>query len=216
MGILDIIFPKRCLGCGRIGSYFCKSCVKKINFIESGICPMCGRSAFDGAIHPGCRTTYMIDGLTSFFQYDGTIQKAIKALKYRFVFDLASEFVSLIPSFNIPRTDILIPMPLHPSRFRERGYNQAEVLGKLIAQKICIPMHTGILKRVRKTTPQVEMKKRKERLENMKNVFSVQKEVPSRVILFDDVFTTGATMRSAAKVLKRNGATFVWGMTMAR
>ena len=156
-----------------------------------------------------------MDGLTSFFRYQGIIQKAIKALKYRSISDLASEFVSLIPQVEIPIVDVFIPVPLHASRYRQRGFNQAEVLGRLIAEKLHTPLRTDILKRIKRTIPQVEMKKRKERLKNMEKVFAATHS-PERVLLFDDVFTTGATMRSAAKVLKKRGAKFVWGMTMAR
>lgn len=188
---MDLLFPKRCVGCGRIGRYFCFDCRKMIRYIDRAAQP----------IH--------------FFHYEGVIQKAIKALKYRYVSDLASEFVSLIPPLTIAKADMLIPIPLHPVRLRERGYNQAEVLGTLIAKKLGIPMRTDILKRVKKTTPQVEMKKRSERLKNMEGVF-VSNKVSGTIILFDDVYTTGATMQSAANVLKQKGASVVWTMTMAR
>jgi len=115
---------------------------------------------------------------------------------------------------------MLIPIPLHPSRYRDRGFNQAEVLGRILADRLHIPIRTDILKRVIKTTPQVEMKDRKERLKNMKNVFSIHNSkfvIPnSTIILFDDVFTTGATMRAAGETLKRAGAKSVWAVTMAR
>lgn len=193
---MDLLFPKRCVGCGRIGRYFCFDCRKTIRYIDHAAQP----------IH--------------FFHYEGIIQKAIKALKYRYVSDLASEFVSLIPPLTIAEADMLIPIPLHSSRLRERGYNQAEVLGGLIAQKLDIPMRTDILKRVKKTTPQVEMKKRSERLKNMEGVFAIHNSSfmihNSRILLFDDVYTTGATMQSAANVLKQKGASVVWTMTMAR
>lgn len=131
------------------------------------------------------------------------------------MFDLASEFASLIPLVHIPRADIFVPIPLHPSRLRERGYNQAEVLGRLIAQKLDIPMRTDILKRVKRTIPQVEMKKKNERLKNMEGVF-VSNKISGSIILFDDVFTTGATMQSAAHALKTAGAQTIRFLTMAR
>lgn len=216
MSVLDFFFPKRCLGCGRVGEYFCAACRKKIVVIKRPICPECGRPAFDSATHPGCRGRYTIDGLTSFFRYESIIQKAVKALKYRFVSDLATEFVSLIPQDLFPKSSCLIPIPLYPTRLRERGYNQAEVMGKLIAAKLNIVMRTDILRRTKQTVPQVEKKQRKDRLKNMEKVFSVSSPVSPNILLFDDVFTTGATMRSAANVLKRNGAKIVWGITMAR
>ena len=226
MDILDIFFPRRCLGCGRLGKYFCRRCRVSLRRLETSICPICEKPAIGGRTHPGCQTRYGINGLTSFLGYAGVAQKAIKTLKYRYVSDLASEFVSLVPdvvisnlSTLIPKPCIFVPIPLHSARARERGFNQAEVLGRLLAQRLNIPVQTDILRRVKKTTPQVEMKDRKARLKNMGGVFAIQKNLKSSlssIVLFDDVFTTGATMRAAGSVLKRGGARFVWGITMAR
>jgi len=224
--ILDILFPRRCVGCSKLGSYFCSKCIAQIEITKHQICPVCEKWAIDGATHPRCKTKYTIDGLTSFFHYDGVIQQAVKLLKYRFVSDLAKEFVDLIPSSYLQflilnfKFLILIPIPLHPSRFRFRGFNQAEILGKLIASKLNISVRTDILKRAKKTTPQVEMKDRKKRLTNMGNAFAINHLAMKQlgngaVLLFDDVFTTGATLRSAANVLKRAGAKKVWGIVMA-
>lgn len=170
----------------------------------------------------------------SIFHYDGIIKEAVKTLKYRCVTDLAQEFVFLIPvSFFDEVTKYrsnkasLIPIPLHSSRFRDRGFNQAEVLGKILADRLHIPMRTDILKRVMATTPQVEMKDRKERLKNMKDVFALHHDTCNMTpalpagghdtfVLFDDVFTTGATMRAAGEILKRTGAKSVLAVTMAR
>ncbi|MEK7543603.1 MAG: ComF family protein [Patescibacteria group bacterium] len=228
MHILDLIFPKRCLTCWRFGKYFCNRCASIVRVIGASetICPICERPAIGGLTHPRCQSKYSLDGLTSIFRYDGIIKKAVKTLKYRRVTDLVKEFVSLIPaSFFNEATKLrineatLIPIPLHPSRFRDRGFNQAEVLGRLLADQLHIPMRVDILRRVKATTPQVEMKDRRERLRNMKDVFSYNHPTikpSSYVILFDDVFTTGATMRAAAETLKRAGARFVWAVTMAR
>ncbi|MBU1326608.1 ComF family protein [Patescibacteria group bacterium] len=226
MQLLDLFFPKRCIGCGKIGRYFCERCKLRIRVIgeREAICPVCEKPAIGGAIHPRCKSRYSIDGLTSFFRYDGPVRKAIKTVKYRLVSDLVFEFIDLIPQFAIRQLDnsqLLVPIPLHSSRLRERGFNQAAILGKLIADKINIPLRTDILKRVRKTTPQVEMKKRDDRLKNMGNVFvvnniAIQQYNNSAIFLFDDVFTTGATMRAAANILKRSGVKFVWGVTIAR
>lgn len=182
------------------------------------ICPMCGRPALDGKTHPRCQTLYSIDGLTSFFRYNGVVRKGIKSIKYRLTSDIASEFVGLIPPKVLPQYkshNILVPIPLHVSRLRERGFNQAEVLGKFLAGRLNLPMRTDILRRIKKTTPQVEMKDRDKRLKNMTDVFAVNKAA-SNIILLDDVFTTGATMRSAANILKRAGVRRVWAVTMAR
>lgn len=223
--IIDILFPKRCVGCGKLGAYFCDRCTKGIHFTSRQICPVCERQAIDGMTHFSCKTRYSLDGLTSFFHYEGVIRQAVKLLKYRFVSDLAKEFISLIPfSYLQPVTHnlqptTLIPIPLHPSRLRFRGFNQAEVLGHLFAAKLDVPIKTDLLARNKKTTPQVEVKDRKKRLKNMQNVFSVSPNILlssyPNIILFDDVFTTGATLRSAANVLKRAGVKKVWGIVMA-
>lgn len=239
MNILDILFPKRCLNCGRFGKYFCDRCAGTIRTIgvSETICPICEHPAIGGMTHPRCQTRYSLDGLTSIFHYDGIIKEAVKTLKYRLVTDLSNEFISLIPTSSISvitklltsnlLSSYLIPIPLHSSRFRSRGFNQAEVLGRFFSGRLHIPIRNDILRRVKATTPQVEMKDRKKRLENMKDVFSIHNSLPRRqagkfeipnstIVLFDDVFTTGATMRAAGETLKRAGATFVWAVTMAR
>ncbi len=228
MEILDLIFPKRCVGCGKIGRYVCRACRKLITPIAPNecICPVCEKPAIAGITHPKCRTRYTPDGLTSFFYYTTVVRDAIKTIKYRFVRDLASEIVNLVPlsayevrSLAGDATTALVPIPLHVSRLRYRGFNQAETLGGLVANRLHIPVRVDLLKRTKLTTPQVE-KDRKERLRNMEHVFSVSKISGvfqyKNILLFDDVFTTGATMRAAASVLKRQGVQYVWGVTMAR
>ena len=202
------------------------------------MCPMCEKPAVDGKTHPKCQTRYTLDGLTSFFHYNGIIRQAIKTVKYRLVSDLAQEFINLIPdsslqliTHNLPARNAssiadaggqpttLIPIPLHPARERFRGFNQAEVLGRILAKRLGVPMRTDVLQRVRKTVPQVEMKDRKKRLKNMENVFAVSPNILIsqylNIFLFDDVFTTGATLQSAANVLKRAGVGKVWGVVLA-
>src|SRR5437773_1258128 len=99
MNLLDLIFPKRCVGCGKVGRYICVSCQKLILPIALNecICPMCEKPAIDGITHPRCRTKYSLDGLTSFFYYTTVARQVIKAIKYRFVYDMAHTFVGLVP-----------------------------------------------------------------------------------------------------------------------
>lgn len=189
------------------------------------MCPMCEKPAVDGKTHPKCQTRYTLDGLTSFFHYNGIIRQAIKTVKYRLVSDLAQEFINLIPDSSLQlithnlQPTTLIPIPLHPARERFRGFNQAEVVGRILAKRLGVPMRTDVLKRVRKTVPQVEMKDRKKRLKNMENVFAVSPNILIsqylNIFLFDDVFTTGATLQSAANVLKRAGVKKIWGVVLA-
>lgn len=230
MNLLDFIFPKRCVGCGRFGNYFCQSCRLSIRPIHQSetICPVCERSSIAGYTHPNCRTRYTLDGLTSLFHYKGVMGSAVRTIKYRFAFDISKELVSLIEDTfleDIPQhtavNSVFVPIPLHKNRLHERGFNQAELLGTLVASRLKVLMYTDILFRTRETLPQVEMKHKKDRLQNMHGVFELNSKTQhvvrnKYVILFDDVFTTGATMAEAASVLKHAGVTRVWAVTMAR
>ncbi len=223
MSLLDILFPRRCVGCGKSGTYFCSDCRATIRLITPSetICPVCERAAMAGITHLRCRAKYAPDGLTVFFHYDGAVRQAIKLLKYRFVSDVAKEFVELVDVASVRHVStnmILVPIPLHPTRRRYRGFNQSEVLGACVAEKLHIPMVTDILRRTQNTFPQAELANKKDRLHNVAGIFA---GAPSGakgkdILLFDDVFTTGATVRSATKALKRGGAKRVWVVTMAR
>jgi len=227
MNFLSLFFPKRCVGCGKLGKYFCNSCISAIQPIQlfETICPMCGRPAMAGLTHPKCKTKTSLDGLVSFFHYQGVIKQAIKSIKYRYVTDIAHELI-LLSVFNNRTIQqwnncIVIPIPLHSSRLKYRGFNQAEKLGEQLCSILNIPLRTDILKRIRKTTPQVDMRNRVNRLQNMKRVFSCNNTTSQQwcnktIILFDDVWTTGATLHSACNELKKSGAHEVWGMTIAR
>lgn len=190
------------------------------------ICPVCERAAIDGCTHPMCQTKFGLDGLISFFHYSGTVRPLIKALKYRGVFDVARVFGDLVPATwyascrtMLKKDAVCVPIPQFRLRTMQRGYNQAELLGLCLAQKLRIPMDADILYRTKQTVPQVEMKDRRERVKNMKGVFSLRpgvRKLPGVVFLCDDVFTTGATMRAACLALKRGGVRNVWAVTFAR
>lgn len=225
MSVLDLLFPKRCLGCGRLGRYFCLRCRTTLITIgaSEAICPVCERPAIDGATHPKCRTRYGVDGLTGFFRYKGVMRTAIKTLKYRFVSDLAPELVSFIPDpaylqFRRFPDAVIVPIPLHMSRLRSRGFNQAQLLGEQLAVRLHIPIRTDMLRRTKPTASQAGIARRQERLVNAKGAFVMPTKITGvlHVLLVDDVFTTGATLRAAAGVLKRAGAHMVWGVVLAR
>jgi ComF family protein len=189
---------------------------------------MCKRLSYDGKTHPGCTTPSCVDGLVSFFRYNTVIRSAIKAMKYRLVSDAVTEFTEMIPktSYNFIydyislANAVIQPVPLHPKRLRERGFNQAELLSRQLGMRLQIPVRMNFLKRIRYTQPQASLKDRRDRLKNMNDVFSSDhipmEKTGMTVILVDDVFTTGATMRSAAAILKKAGVPSVWALTMAR
>ena len=209
MNILDFLFPRCCLGCGKKGRYFCDDCLQRVEPASPQIYPV----------------RYPLDGLISLFAYQGLIRQAIIKLKYHFVADLADEIVNLAfrlneKSFSDFNLDdyLLVSVPLHWRRRNWRGFNQSEVLGRKLAQKLKIKFAPDLLIRKRLTQPQVKLKQ-KERRQNVRAAFDINYKIYKNYkhyIVFDDVWTTGATMKECARVLKKAGAKKVLGLTLAR
>lgn len=228
---LDFLFPQRCLSCGKFGQYICDHCLAEIQFIDKDICPVCRKPAIDGKTHPKCQTRYSLDGLTSFFGYQGVIREAIKRIKYRpFAYDISKVLVSLaLERINekdwlaaiIRKNPVLVPIPLHRSRERVRGFNQAQVLGKIFTKRWDLQFVPDLLIRHKKTQPQYGLKGG-ERKKNVIDAFNINPNCKLlftnyfNILLFDDVWTTGVTMRVCGNLLKRAGAKSVWGLTIAR
>ena len=214
MSLLDFVYPKKCLGCGLEGKYFCLKCQKKL--------------------FPSHESD--LEGMTAIWRYRGLVREVIKGFKYRFIQEMIKEIVGLAVNHLwqqrkekhlkfwqfMDRKPIIIPIPLHSSRHNWRGFNQAEILAKELAKTWQLPYTAKILRRVKSTRPQVELKG-KERKENMQGAFSLSDELKERdvlrgqdFLLVDDVVTTGATISEGGKVLKKAGAAKVWGLTLAR
>ena len=236
--LLDLLFPQRCISCGKFGQYICDHCTSTIEFIDTEICPVCRKPAINGKTHPICQTRYSLDGLTSIFAYQGVIRQAIKKIKYKpFAYDISKVLVCLaLKRINeknwlaaiIRKNPVLVPIPLHRSRERVRGFNQAQVLGKIFTKRWDLQFVPDLLIRHKKTRPQYGLKGG-ERKKNVIDAFNINPNYSitclpvgrpitnySNIILFDDVWTTGATMRACGNLLKRAGAKSVWGLTMAR
>jgi ComF family protein len=188
---------------------------------------MCSRPSRNGQTHLGCRTPQGLDGLTSIFAYRGVIKKAIRKLKYQFVSDLAQDLTELFLSFcgedkvftRQLEKAVFIPLPLHPSRKRWRGFDQTELLGKMMTSNLGIEFLPQVLKRIKKTKLREELS-RKERQKDIQGAFQVSSifspASASKIILFNDLWFWGESLREATKVLKKNGAKQVWGLTLAR
>lgn len=219
MNFLDLLFPKYCLECGRAGSYICQDCLQKVEPAKL-VCPVCKKYSYSGRTHSFCTTKYALSGMHSFYKYDGVIRKAILALKYRFAHKVAEEIVKncKLQGDNC----LLVPIPLHRRRENWRGFNQSAILGRLLAEKAGWAFVDNLLLRLQDSTPQVKLD-REHRLRNICGKFAVnEKEVgllrdeKTRFVIFDDVWTTGATISEAGRVLKKAGAKQVWGMSVAR
>lgn len=157
--------------------------------------------------------------------YEGTLSEAIHIFKYQKKQTMVKHLNAMITDALLQRfadTDIIIPVPLHKKRLNERGFNQSLLIAHYLSKRLCIPLSIDRLQRVRWTRPQIELS-RYERLKNVRGAFAVWadfKHAPTikdkRVILVDDVYTTGATVNECAKVLKKAGASEVVVFTIAR
>ncbi len=161
-------------------------------------------------------------GMISVWRYQGVVRKAVVKLKYKFVTDLAEEliqaFVNRLKTQDLSFDKaILIPVPLHRSRQRWRGFNQAELLGRIIAEKMDWGLASDLVVRTRQTKPQVELKGA-DRRTNVVDTFAVTNKPIKRhltYVIFDDVATTGSTIKEVTKVLRSAGARKIWGLTIA-
>ena len=236
MSFLNFIFPKRCVNCRSFGAYICVGCFSYVSFNETGTCIVCQRPALGGLTHPVCKTRYTPDGVFSSLVYKGVVKKLVYKFKYNpHLTDLKTVLIDLFYEGVIQKEDFfkslnsssaLVPIPLHKSRSRKRGYNQSQILAQGLGRRLDIPVFE-YLERVKNTKTQVGLKK-EEREENIKNAFRINpsaslkvgnkelriKNFP-RVFLVDDVVTSGATLKEAAKVLKRAGVKKVYGLTLA-
>lgn len=153
--------------------------------------------------------------------YQGITKTLILKVKYKSVFDVSKTLIDLFiqQHFFFPFSpDLVTYIPLHPSREKERGFNQSLLLAKLLAENYGWPL-ARILTRIKNNRPQMSINNFQLRKKNIKGVFSIKPAVlinGKNVLIVDDVATTGATIFEATKVLKRNGAKTVWGTVMAR
>ncbi len=186
------------------------------------ICPKCGKPQSSGTLCPGCigRQTEM-DGIRSPFRFDGVVRQAIHQLKYRNLRTLAMPLSELLKDYlaaNPIPGQVLVPVPLHPKRIRERGYNQSSLLAHKLGKLINLPIVDDCLIRLRPTPPQARTSTVAERRSNVARAFSCRDHrlQDKQVLLIDDVSTSGATLNACAIALKAAGATSVWGLVLAR
>jgi competence protein ComFC len=224
MSLIDFVYPKNCLNCRRSGFYLCPKCVSDVGF-ASQKCIYCQKASIDGFVHSKCRRKYRIDGSVSVFRHEKVIREGIIKLKYKFIYEMARElsvYMAYYLRYNVsavPKKAVLVPIPLHPKRYKWRGFNQSQKLGEVLAKHMGWGFAPHLLVRTKLTTPQVKLKG-DERRKNLKGVFAINPSynLPTKtypLLLFDDVITTGATIIEAGKVLKRAGFKSVWGLSVA-
>lgn len=232
-GISETLFPKICEGCGEgfeqgLSNILCLSCFNSITVYEDPVCDHCGVSlppgAFENALQLRCRDcgdeNYSLDNVRAVGPYEGALRIAHHGFKFEGMealrLNLAGKMAScVIPSFW-QGVEALAPVPLSPERERERGYNPAALLAVELSRATGIPFRK-MLGKIKSTRPQMSLT-REERLRNPKGAYRIKAGavVPAKVILVDDVFTTGATLEECAKVLKKAGTPWVGAIVFGR
>jgi len=211
--ILDLLFPRLCLGCGQKGGYFCTSCLNK-QFTNSPVCTT---------------KNPLIEGHFSLYKYNDLIKKIITEIKYGFVTDIIDSFTDT--SASIIKTNfshlltywqknnfVLVPIPLHYYRQNWRGFNQSVLIGKLLAQKLNLKYSDQLLIRSKNTHVQAKIHSKLAKRSNLNGAFSCIDPllIPSNIILFDDVSTTFSTLNSAFQTLSKDGSPFhCWFLTLS-
>lgn len=230
--ILDTILPKKCFECGKEGVFWCSDCLKKIKINSWQICPICEKYLTEqGKICRNCdKSLFSLNSLTVGTNYDNPkISRAIVFLKYKFIPEIAGPLARiLLKTFqknNLKLPDLIIPVPLHPLKLRWRGFNQtqllAEHLNKILLPNFSIEIDSEILIRERYTMPQASFKNSQKRQANIQNAFTVdyskkEKIKNRRVLLIDDVCTTGNTLNECGKELRKLKPKSIQGLVIAR
>ena len=207
MSIFDLIFPVKCLECGCPGKYMCSKCLAEVEMVRQ------------------VKTPDLVN-VISVWEYRGVVRQAILALKYKFAFEIAREladrFVESYRRLQLTSLDnpVLVPVPIHWRRENWRGFNQSAEIGKIVANKLGWGFNPNLLIKIKSTVSQTELS-RSQRLSSPSGSFFLNPNhslVSSikYLVLFDDVYTTGATLSAAARTLKTAGIEKVWGMTLAR
>lgn len=220
---LDLLFPVTCLVCGRDGMFLCDKCLIELPKLEKQQCLVCQTPAPFGKTHINCVSKNTIDGSIAALPYkDRQVNKIIETFKYNFVSDLALPLTKAIQTelakqdlSDFFRDFIVVPVPLHARRFNWRGFNQAELLATKIAENLGLQVNNKLIIRNKFTKPQVKLDA-SERKRNMENAFSLSGDASGKkILLVDDVVTSGSTANELAKLLKHNHAQEVWILTAA-
>lgn len=219
----ELLFPARCLGCGERRVILCSACAPTIPWLSATVCPRCARDSREGGLCPACRRGgHALASARAACGFDGVARTAIHALKYRharflsaFLGRVLAEAVAVRPL----EADLVVPVPLGPNRWRERGYNQSELIAGELARLTSLPPPTpGALAKPRDTRAQVGLSAA-ERRANLRGAFRCPTPAlvaGRRCLVIDDVMTTGATLEACAESLRRAGATRVMGLVVAR
>jgi ComF family protein len=219
---IEFIFPTACASCGKLGPMICSRCMSRFCKIENPICLRCGHPSTNTVVTcSSCRVEeFNLNQSRACYKYSEPLESVIKQYKYSGLHALAEPLGNLMaqnwPGWaSIP--DMIVPIPLHIRRLRSRGFNQAQLLAHQLGAAVGIEVNDQVLRRERRTRPQVDLSP-SERRKNVHQAFSAELGVVTgkRILLIDDVYTTGATLNSAAGTLLKAGADTVSAYCLAR
>ena len=222
---MGCLFPIHCLGCGQEGVWLCESCFDRIDKSGVACCPVCHHFSASGLCCVDCRRSSSLKSVIAVTPYNEAwlIGELIRTVKYRYALDAADLFYDMVRYWGAQEgrlfsdIDVIVPVPLHPRRFAERGFNQAEIVAGAIHTVSSIPILSTLV-RTRNTKRQARLSRRG-RIRNVRDAFVVPRKEAiqnQRVLLVDDVYTTGSTMSECAKALLSAGAVSVSGFALAR
>ncbi len=224
--LIELFFPPRCLVCDRPGEIVHTPCRVELPYVQEPFCHRCSQPL--GQVH--CRSTFCsmsqqnqsLTGIRSVFWYGGGGRQAVIRLKYRGIASLRNwagyEAAKALQNFELENTfDMIMAVPLHASRLQQRGYNQSDIVARVLAQHIGRPYWNRSLVRQRATQSQVKLDGH-QRAGNVRNAFGWQGPLlqGQKILLFDDVCTTGATLNECARTLQQAGAGEIWALTLTR
>lgn len=221
--LLNLLFPSKCPLCGNISDSYvfnpiCSNCWGMIQKYDGPSCRICGIPTISNQT-TACESC--IKDEQPFFQiiyyglYEGILRKAIHLLKFKGIKRLAKPLSSLLLELPFPETDIIIPVPLHLKKLRQREFNQTALIGHYLSKQLKIPMLNDCLIKIRETAAQTSLK-RDERLKNVRKAFVALKSLDGqKVLLLDDVITSGATVRECSKSLIEAGAKRILVLALA-
>jgi len=230
--LLDLLFPPLCHICKtfipKAGDLFiCADCLSKITFLVTPLCSVCGapfgtESGSDHICGVCLRYPPFHIGRSA-THFAGPVQELIHRFKYGYRVHLSQPLGlltarALAPFCQEAAPELIIPVPLHKKRLRQRGYNQSQLIGAVLSKEWRVPLEVGNLRRVRWTEPQTSLDAG-DRRENVNGAFAVcdpARLQGKRVLLVDDVLTTGSTIRACAEPLREAGAAAIYVVTVAR
>ena len=225
--LTDMIYPRRCPVCDRavrpFGSLVCGACKDEFEYIKEPYCMKCGKALGEEEAEycSDCRRhRHLFDRGRALYSY-GSTSDSVYRFKYRGRQEYAAYYAECIAEqlgewIRRCRSDALIPVPIHESKRRSRGYNQAEVLAKELGGRMDIPVETDLIKRARKTVPMKDLSL-SERQNNLKRAFKIcRNDVKlSTIIIIDDIYTTGSTIDAMSYELRRAGVERIYFVTLA-